>query len=228
VTLYVLTVVPLLLFMFGMMVINAPRIFSTAYDSFFVQYHKVQHDFSGGSALHGVIGVFQMIILVLPTIGIVATFWLLLKRMFGAVWARTEGYPIARGAFVIAASAAGAFLGYIWWPNGDYRPIQPGEKGTIQGAVEQFAMIPTGRPSLTKARERALGGAPLKSAVVDKTPVAPDQTVTQTTQTTTTPSQTVSTPAGTTQSPAVTTTTTSTAATTTTGTTLSTTTTATP
>src|SRR3954469_11759802 len=86
VTVYVLTVVPLLLFMFGMMVINAPRIFSTAYDSFFVQYHKVQHDFGGGSALHGAIGIFQMIILVLPPIGIVATFWLLSKRIFGAVW----------------------------------------------------------------------------------------------------------------------------------------------
>ncbi len=38
------------------MLINAPRIFSTAYDSFFVQYHKVQHAFDGGSTMHGVIG----------------------------------------------------------------------------------------------------------------------------------------------------------------------------
>src|SRR5436190_943165 len=55
VTAYVLTVVPLLLGMFALMLINAPRIFATAYDSFFVQYHKVEHDFGGGggSALHG-------------------------------------------------------------------------------------------------------------------------------------------------------------------------------
>src|SRR5207237_8435771 len=44
VTSYVMTVVPVLLFMFGLMVINAPRIFSKAYDSFVVQYHKVHHD----------------------------------------------------------------------------------------------------------------------------------------------------------------------------------------
>src|SRR5207249_3673621 len=50
VTAYVFTVVPLLLFMFGMMVINAPRIISTAYDSFFAQYHEVGHAFHGGSA----------------------------------------------------------------------------------------------------------------------------------------------------------------------------------
>ena len=65
VTAYVFTVVPLLLFLFGMMVINAPRIFSTAYDAFFVQYHKVRHDFSGGSAFAGSFGVLQMLILLL-------------------------------------------------------------------------------------------------------------------------------------------------------------------
>src|SRR4051812_20351983 len=43
VTAYVLTVVPLLLAMFGLMLFNAPRIFATAWDSFFVQYHKVHH-----------------------------------------------------------------------------------------------------------------------------------------------------------------------------------------
>ena len=61
--------------------------------------------------------------------------------MFGAAWSRTEERPAARGALVLASSAAAVFLGYIWWPNGDYRPIQPGEKGTIQGALQQFAAI---------------------------------------------------------------------------------------
>jgi putative peptide zinc metalloprotease protein len=223
VTLYVLTVVPLLLFMFGMMVINAPRIFSTAYDSFFVQYHKVQHDFGGGSPLHGAIGIFQMIILVLPAIGIVATFWLLGKRMFGAVWTRTEGHPVPRGAFVVAVGVAAAFLGYIWWPNGDYRPIQKGERGTIQGAVQQFSNVSSGRPGLTKAREAALGGAPLRSSQEQSpdttTPSAPTATTTttetqttetQTTPTSTSPSVTASTPVATVETTVPTTTTTST------------------
>ena len=230
VTLYVLTVVRLLLFMFGMMVINAPRIFSTAYDSFFVQYHKVQHDFSGGSALHGVIGILQMLILVLPAVGIVVTFWMLVRRLGGVVWGRTEGHPAARGAVVLAASGAAAFLAYIWWPNGDYRPIQPGEKGTIQGAVQQFAHVSSGRPGLTPQRQAALGGAPLLSsqptAPAPATPATDTTTTTtstttsttetqttqtQTTQTATTPSDTTSTPAVTVQAtvstPAVTTTT---------------------
>jgi putative peptide zinc metalloprotease protein len=209
VTLYVLSVVPLLLFMFGLMVINAPRIFSTAYDSFFVQYHKVQHAFDGGSAINGVIGILQMLILVLPAIGIVATFWMIGRRVFGAVWNRTEGQPAARGAFIVASSTAAAFLAYTWWPNGEYRPIQPGEKGTIQGAVQQFAKVSTGRPGLTEERERALGGAPLLSSVGQTTespaPITSttnqsetQTTGTETTEPTTTDSGvTVSTPAAT-------------------------------
>jgi putative peptide zinc metalloprotease protein len=209
VTLYVLSVVPLLLFMFGLMVINAPRIFSTAYDSFFVQYHKVQHAFDGGSAINGVIGIFQMLILVLPAIGIVATFWMIGRRVFGAVWSRTEGQPAARGAFIVASATAAAFLAYTWWPNGEYRPIQPGEKGTIQGAVQQFAKVSTGRPGLTEERERALGGAPLLSSVGQTTespaPITSttnqsetQTTGTETTEPTTTDSGvTVSTPAAT-------------------------------
>jgi putative peptide zinc metalloprotease protein len=199
VTIYVFTVVPLLLFMFAMMVINTPRIMGTAYDSFLVQYHKVQHAFDGGSAVTGVIGIVQMAILVLPAIAIVATFWMLLRRASGAVWARTEGKPAARGAFVVVASAAAAFLAYIWWPNGDYRPIQPGERGTLQGAVEQLAAVPSGRPALTKERAEELGGAPLLSSEEDVATPAPAQpqprTPTTSTPTTTTNAATTTTTA---------------------------------
>jgi putative peptide zinc metalloprotease protein len=164
VTAYVLTVVPLLLFMFTMMLINAPRIFSTAYDSFFAQYHKVQHAFNGGSALHGVIGILQMLILILPAIGIVATFWMLMKRVTKGVWSHTEQQPAARGAYMLGTAAVAALLGYIWWPNGEYRPIQPGERGTVQGAIQQLSAVPSGRPALTEKRVKELGGAPLVSS----------------------------------------------------------------
>src|SRR4051794_13885041 len=193
VTLYVFTVVPVLLFMFGMMIINTPRIMSTAYDSFVVQYHKVDHAFHGGSALTGTIGIVQMAILLLPALALIATFWLLLRRSTGAVWSRTEGKPAARGAFVVVMSALAAFLGYIWWPNGDYRPIQRGERGTVQGAVAQFAQVPSGRPALTKKREEELGGAPLLSSQTDSGTAPTQSPRTPPAQTTTTPTTSTST-----------------------------------
>jgi putative peptide zinc metalloprotease protein len=192
VTAYVLTVVPLLLFLVGLMVINAPRIFSTAYDSLVVQYHKVEHAFDGGSAWVGAFGLVQILILLLPALGIVATFWLAFRRSAGAVWARTEEQPAGRVAYVLAISAIAAFLAYIWWPNGEYRPIQPGEKGTIQGAIQQLGKVSSGRPGLPEERARELGGAPLLSSQTEQTePREPQpRTPTESTPTTTAESPT--------------------------------------
>jgi putative peptide zinc metalloprotease protein len=197
VTAYVLTVVPLLLFMFGLMLINAPRILATAWDSFFVQYHKVQHDFGGGSALHGVIGVLQMAILLLPALGIVVTFWRIAQRAAAAVWTRTEGNPAARAAFVAAATTVAAFFAYIWWPNGDYKPIQRGERGTISGAIDQLAYVGSGRPALPPARAKQLGGAPFESkteiTAKPSEPAKPSSTTTTSTTTSTTSTTSTST-----------------------------------
>ena len=159
VTAYVFTVVPLLLFLFGMMVINAPRILATAWDAFFVQWYEVKHDFNGGSAFAGSFGVVQMLILLLPALGIVVTFWRTLVRALRGAWRKTEGSDVGRAALVAATAAVAASVIYIWWPNGDYRPIQRGERGTIEGAFAQYAALPTGRPGLTRQREAQLGGA---------------------------------------------------------------------
>src|SRR3954469_2198278 len=216
VTAYVFVVVPLLLFMFGMMVINAPRVISTAFDSFFSQYHKVQHAFDGGSALTGVFGVVQMAILLLPALALVATSWMLLRRVTVGVWTRTDGKPVARAAFVVVMAGLLAFVGYLWWPNGEYRPIQPGEKGTVQGAVQQFQHIDTGRPGLTPQREEQLGGAPFVSQNGGVYSPAPTQqqprtpTTTNSTDQTTTTDQTTSTTPTTTETTTTTTTTTTT------------------
>jgi len=199
VTAYVLTVVPLLLFMLGMTVFNAPRIFATAWDSFFVQYHKVRHDFGGGSAFSGAFGCAQMLILLLPALGLVVTFWRVLTRSARGVWTKTDGKPAARLASVVALAALSALIGYIWWPNGDYRPIQRGEKGTVEGAVAQFSNIASGRPGLTAARVKQLHGAPLRSSQnastqpktpVEKAPANTTDTLTDTSTTQTTTDQT--------------------------------------
>jgi putative peptide zinc metalloprotease protein len=187
VTAYVFTVVPLLLFMFGMMLVSAPRIMGTAYDSFIVQYHKVGHAFHGGSSITGVIGIVQMGILVLPALALVATFWLFFKRIAGGVWSRTEGNDAARAAFVGATAVAAAALAYVWWPNGNYKPVRPGERGTLAGAVHAFKG--------TVVRHR-----PYPGSTTTETPTTTTTTTNQTsTSQTTTPTGTFTT--GTTTAP---------------------------
>ena len=53
-----------------------------------------------------------------------------------------------------------ALAAYVLYPNGEYRPIQPNERGTVQGGVAQLSAVRTGRPALTEEREEELGGAP--------------------------------------------------------------------
>ena len=215
VTAYVITVVPLLLFMFGLMLINAPRIFATAWDSFFVQYHKVQDHLL---SVTGIFGLVQMAILVLPALGIAVTFWRVAQRAGVGVWKRTEDQPLGRAAFVALTAGVAGLLAYLWWPNGEYKPIQKGEQGTIAGAVEELGAVGSGRPALTKEHERKLGGATFESkrgSTADQQAPAPTSS---TPTETTTQTQTSSTPTQTTQTTTPTqtqTTTTSTTATTT-------------
>ncbi len=213
VTAYVLTVVPLLMFLFGMMVINTPRILATAYDAFVLQYHKVQHDFNGGSTFAGAFGILQMLVLLLPALGLVVTFARAGTRGSRALWTRTEGKPAARLSSAVLVAGLIALVGWLWWPKGDYRPIQPGERGTISGAIQQFAAIPTGRPALTKQRAKQLGNAPFRSkqpATTNGGTRPADTTTTTTTTTPTTTAQTTTTHTATTDTTATTTTATTT------------------
>jgi len=145
------------------MVISAPRLFATAWDSFFVQVGRISSAFGGGKVIAGVAGVVQTISLVLPVLGITLTTARGSKSLGVAAWTQTEDRPAARAALVSVAAAGLALAAFTLWPNGEYRPIQPGEKGTIQGGLKQVKHIPTGRPGLTAERQRELGGAPLFS-----------------------------------------------------------------
>jgi putative peptide zinc metalloprotease protein len=226
VTFYVLTLVPLLLFFLGMTVMNLPRVFATAYDSFMLTAHKLGH--ASGAAI--AVDVIQLLVLVLVPLGLVLMFVQLGRKAGVGAWRVTEGRPVARTAVVLAAGAVAAFAAYSWFPESVYRPIQPGERGTIVGAAYQFEAVPTGRPALTKEREQQLGGAPLKSKSTGSTekpakPQTPTST-TSTTQTTTngrygstTPTTTTSTTSTTTSTEPASTTPTATTPTTTTPTT---------
>jgi hypothetical protein len=144
-----------------------------------------------------------MAILVLPALALVATFWLFFRRIAGSVWTRTEGKPAARGAFAVVVASVAALLGWIWWPNGDYKAIQPGERGTVQGALRQFSAVPTGHPAAPKPVSDKTATTPKQQSQQQQTrtqttnPTFTNQTTTDLT-TTTNPTTTETTPATTT------------------------------
>jgi putative peptide zinc metalloprotease protein len=206
VTAYVCTVVPVLLASLVLMVLHAPRAFATAYDSVGVQWDRIA---SASGLIAGAAGAVQLATLVLPCAGMVLTSGRIGGRVCGSAWRWSDGEPLRRGVLGIGTITIAALAAFIWWPNGDYRPIQPTERGTVQGAVRSLSAVPTGRPALTRQRERELGGAPSerqrrRAQQPATEPKAPDEkrqrspsgqtTSTATTETTTTPTDTTTTP----------------------------------
>ncbi|MDQ4019007.1 MAG: hypothetical protein M3188_04125, partial [Actinomycetota bacterium] len=163
VTAWVVALVPVLLSIFGLMVFNTPRVVATAWDSFYVHLDEAASRFGAGNLFGGLASSVQMATLVLPVLGIVVTLGRGGKRMLAGAWRWSEGSAGRRA--LVAALTAGlvGLTAFVWWPNGEYKPIQPGEKGTLSGALRQFDELATGRPGLTPAREKELGGAPFSS-----------------------------------------------------------------
>ncbi|MEA2685872.1 MAG: putative peptide zinc metalloprotease protein, partial [Actinomycetota bacterium] len=148
VTVWVIVVVPLLLFQLGMILLHAPRIFGTAWDSLGLQRHAVTSAFGDGNVLGGLGGIAQSLILVLPLLGMVLTFARLGGRMAKKTVTATEGRPVSRLAAGLVACVALGGIAYTWLPDGDYEPIHKGERGTLSEGIRAVANVPSGHPSL--------------------------------------------------------------------------------
>jgi putative peptide zinc metalloprotease protein len=160
VTAYVLVLVPVIAFIFLMMLINAPRVLATGWDSFWLHWDQVGPRFQGGQAALGAMSVFQMIVLVLPAAGIAYSTSRVGHRAGRFGWRWSAGSARRRAGLLAGTAAALALAAFLLWPHGAYRPIQPYEKGTLLGGIRQLDDVPSGRPSLTLERQLELGGAP--------------------------------------------------------------------
>jgi putative peptide zinc metalloprotease protein len=208
---WIALLIPVLLFIFGAIVINAPRIFATAYDSFLVHWDQARAGFGAGATGSGALSTAQMLTLALPAVGMALSMSRAGSRAFIGGWRWSKGAPMRRLGVLSGTAGILALLGFVWYPNGEYKAIQRDERGTIQGAVGQLAAFPTGRPGLTPEREQELGGArpaheedqPPAEDDSDESP--PPETTTEPTTTTTTTGETTTEPT-TTTTPATTTT----------------------
>jgi putative peptide zinc metalloprotease protein len=175
VTGYVCTVVPAIGLLFLLMLVHAPRAFATGYDSFALHYARVGPDFSRGATGRGILDMFEMVMLVLPLTGMVYTTARVGKRAGVGAWNWSSVQPARRGSLVLGTAGAAAAVAFLWWPHGEYRPIQPGEKGTLVSAFRGLRQIPSGHGALTPGRARQLGGAPfLHDRAAAREPNAPD------------------------------------------------------
>ncbi len=160
VTVWVLVVVPLLLLAMVMAVIVLPRVLATTWDSVLVQTDAMGAAIDRNDWLEWTVRVLSLGALVLPVAGTLYMIIRLGRRIAGRVWKLGEGRPAPRvaAAGVLVAGLIG--LAVLWWPNGEYRPLQQGERGTLFDGAQTVAAIGSGRPGLTAERAVELDGAP--------------------------------------------------------------------
>jgi len=135
VALWVLLVVPLLLVSLVVTVIALPRIIATTASSVSAQSHRFSTLAGHGDAAGAAVKALAILALLIPAGGVV---FMLVRAVRGygtRVWRRTAGRPRHRAVAVVAALAMLCGLAYAWWPHGNYRPIEPWERGTVTDAL---------------------------------------------------------------------------------------------
>jgi len=132
VTLWVLIVVPLLLFALLALVLAAPRLIGTALESLGREWGQAGLHWGDGQPLDTMGAVLAMGVIALPVLAMAVVFGRLVFGMVRGLWRRTAGRPVQRGGASVLVLALGVALAFAWWPSAErYRPIQPYEDGTI-------------------------------------------------------------------------------------------------
>ena len=132
VTLWVLVVVPLLLFALVALVLAAPRLIGTALESLGRESGQAGLHWGDGRPLDAIGAVLAMGVIALPVLAMAFVFGRLAFSMARGLWRRTAGRPLRRGGASVLMLALGFALAFAWWPSQErYRPIEPYEDGTI-------------------------------------------------------------------------------------------------
>jgi putative peptide zinc metalloprotease protein len=147
VRLWVIVFIAFLAINLAYIVLFAPRILATGWDSFQTHYGQTAEAFGSGNRMAGAAGVIKLIALGLPALGIAFGLTRGGTKLTRGAWSGTRGKPIARLASLLMIVGLVAGVGVAWWPDGDYVPIQQGERWTLQSASTVASETAGGRPA---------------------------------------------------------------------------------
>lgn len=138
VTIYLVALIPALLLLFAWMVIGTPRVIATMYRAF-----ALQLDMIGRAGLAGMaVGAVRTMMLALQ-LGGMGLSLVRAGQMAGRLLLRwSQGSVPRTGAIALGGAALLGAAASMWWPHGDYRPIQPGDRGTVQDGINSLIKLP--------------------------------------------------------------------------------------
>ena len=142
---WVLVVVPFLLFNLVLLLVHLPRFVGTGVDSMRKQSAAFGDALADGNVVGLAGGVLQMAVLVLPFVGIAYTLAMIAARVGRRSWAWSADSAAKRVLVLLGGTAFAALLAWAWLPGEQYRPIQPGERGTFTEFVASSETVLTHR-----------------------------------------------------------------------------------
>lgn len=135
ITIWVCTVIPLLMLNLGLLVVYAPRLIATTWDSLEVLATGMSASFASGEFVSLVADSVKAGLLVLFMGGLVITFLRLGTRFVSAGLTRTQGRPLGRILFGGVTFALAGLISVVWWRSVPRVPLRPGEEVTVPGAA---------------------------------------------------------------------------------------------
>jgi putative peptide zinc metalloprotease protein len=177
VTTWVLLVIPALLFQLLLILLHLPRIVATAWASGERLLHHTSVAIAHANVVTTASDLVQLVILVLPLVGVFYSLTRIGLRTTRSAWARTDGKPALRLGFVVLASAFVGLLLYSWVPAGNYKTIEKGERGTLGEGIASVRRLPSGRAPLVPL-QRAEARGRLQPG--EKVPTTPSPTTSTT------------------------------------------------
>jgi putative peptide zinc metalloprotease protein len=136
-TIYLVALVPALALLFVWMLIGMPRLIATAWRAF-----ALQVDLFGRVGLAEMAASAVRTLMLALELGAMAVSIARVGRMASRpVLGWSRGSVPRSGALALAAAALLAAVAFIWWPQGGYRPIQPGERGTVQEGLNSLTNL---------------------------------------------------------------------------------------
>ena len=192
--LYILAAIPFLTFSVFLMVKGVPRVLATAWDSLGKQQQALGQAQAHGDALGMAGAAGQMLLLALPTLGVLYTLYRLTRAAVTWVWSWSRPTPARRMVGLLGTVAVVLLVAYLWAPQvpfgraretstgtsrrpgplyaamaANFRPIESNERGTLVDVARNVVATVPARPTPagTVARGTATPGG---SATPGSTP----------------------------------------------------------
>lgn len=150
VTAWVLVVVPLLLINLAYLLLSAPRIAATTWDS---AARLVGQLTSAETVVVGAAAAVQLVFLLIPPLAIALTVSRLGRRLAAAAWRWSRGSLRRRLMTILGAAMLVATLLIAWWPDVRLSPYLEDEQGRLPDAVQDLQFFGQGHALLRSPTE---------------------------------------------------------------------------